>query len=47
MFISCVQPEKGGEGWGGVGGGGGGEEEEEEEEEKANICRKEVGKYGK
>ena len=23
------------------------EEEEEEEEEKANICRKEVGKYGK
>ena len=29
------------------GGGGGGKEEEEEEEEKANICRKEVGKYGK
>ena len=31
-------------------GGGRGkeeEEEEEEEEEKANICRKEVGKYGK
>ena len=43
MFISCVQPEKGGEGWGVRGE----EEEEEEEEEKANICRKEVGKYGK
>ena len=28
-------------------GGGRGKEEEEEEEEKANICRKEVGKYGK
>ena len=28
-------------------GGRGEEEEEEEEEEKANICRKEVGKYGK
>ena len=43
VFIFCVQPEKGG-------GGGRGkeeEEEEEEEEEKANICRKEVGKYGK
>ena len=39
MFIFCVQPEKG--------GGGRGKEEEEEEEEKANICRKEVGKYGK
>lgn len=26
---------------------GGRGEEEEEEEEKANICRKEVGKYGK
>ena len=22
MFIFCVQPEKGGEGWGGGGGGG-------------------------
>ena len=39
MFIFCVQPEKR--------GGRGKEEEEEEEEEKANICRKEVGKYGK
>ena len=29
------------------GGRGKEEEEEEEEEEKANICRKEVGKYGK
>ena len=40
MFIFCVQPEK-------RGGRGKEEEEEEEEEEKANICRKEVGKYGK
>ena len=40
MFIFCVQPEKGG-------GRGKEEEEEEEEEEEANICRKEVGKYGK
>ena len=39
VFIFCVQPEKGGEGGRG--------KEEEEEEEKANICRKEVGKYGK
>lgn len=38
MFIFCVQPEK---------RGGGGRGKEEEEEEKANICRKEVGKYGK
>lgn len=41
VFIFCVQHEKGG------GGRGKEEEEEEEEEEKANICRKEVGKYGK
>ena len=41
VYFLCSTRKRGG------GGRGKEEEEEEEEEEKANICRKEVGKYGK